>query len=547
MLSYDAIRRNLQLMLLQVRKQLENMRRLLDAPESKLVQAIARADDYVDTQKSMLENECFELLSRHKVERGPEVDFVRAVATITGNLERIADFAANVALQTRFLSDPTHVHRYDYGRSIDRLLGGMDLVIAALFERDAQLAMRIGYVEDELDEIYQEQLQAIIADLRNTSDVEDRITTLFILHYLERMGDALKNIGEAILLAVLGQRLKIHQYEVLDETSAGAPNLRRPLTELELSSIWGTRSGMRIGTMQSDAHAADAHRVVYKEGDREKLQQERETLERWAQLEPGLVPSVVEFQEVDRGAAMLLQYMDGVTLQDLVLNADTVRVGGALRQLEVTLTRVWTRTRVETPCNGRYLKQLEERLGDVFRLHPRLDGKAVEIGGVAVPRLRTLLPELRPLDAELAAPFSVFIHGDFNIDNILYNAGSDRVHFIDTHRSRPMDYVQDVSVYCLSNFRLPVFAARTRQTLEAVVWRMLRFARAFARAQNDGTFEARLALGLVRSFVTSTRFELNARFARGMHQRATILLTRLRAHRGRPWEEFRMPDSVLAY
>lgn len=547
MLSYDGIQRNLQLMLVQVRKQLENMRRLLDAPDAKLVGAITRADDYVDTQKSMIENECFGLLSRHQVEQGPEVDFLRAVTTITGNLERIADFAANVALQTRFLVDPAHLQRYDYGGSIDRLLVGLDRVIAALFERDAQLALRIGYIEDELDAIYQQQLHAIIEDLRNTSDVEDRITTLFILHYLERMGDALKNIGEAILLAVLGQRLKIHQYQILDETTAGAAGLRRPLSELELASIWGTRSGMRIGTVQGATTAPEGHRVVFKEGDRQKLLQERDTLQHWAEIEPGLVPSVVEYQELERGAALLLQYMDGTTLQDLALNADTERIGPALARLEETLTRIWTQTRTDTPCNGRYLRQLEDRIGDVYRLHPRLDGKAVEIGGVTVPRLSTLLPKLRALDEELAAPFTVFIHGDFNIDNILYNAAADRVHFIDTHRSRPLDYVQDVSVFCLSNYRLPVFAARTRQTLEAVMQRMLRFARAFAHAQNDATFEARLALGLVRSFVTSTRFELNTRFARGMHQRATILLTRLQAHRGRPWAEFVVPDSVLIY
>jgi hypothetical protein len=110
-----------------------------------------------------------------------------------------------------------------------------------------------------------------------------------------------------------------------------------------------------------------------------------------------------------------------------------------------------------------------------------------------------------------------------------------------------MDYAQDVSVFLVSNFRVPVFEESRRKQLNRIVLSFYWFARQFAAEQDDETFEARLAAGLVRSFVTSTRFELERTFAENMMRRALYLLERLDAHRDAPWETFRLPQQVLLY
>jgi Ser/Thr protein kinase RdoA (MazF antagonist) len=71
-----------------------------------------------------------------------------------------------------------------------------------------------------------------------------------------------------------------------------------------------------------------------------------------------------------------------------------------------------------------------------------------------------LITTLAKIEKKLSAPFSVMIHGDFNNDNILYDVENDRVYLIDIHRSEPMDFVQDVSVFIVSNFRMPVTETR---------------------------------------------------------------------------------------
>jgi phosphate uptake regulator len=549
MLSFAGIARNFRFMLLQVRKQLENTRALLTTHDPHYSQAIRGSEGYVDTQKSMIENECFAFIRRTPDSREADIATVRAVSVITNNLERIADFTVNITRQMEHFQEPGTLAQFQCEAYIAGMLDGLDKIEEALFERDSTLALRICQVEDDLDRLYQVDLRRVVEVLRDARLVEDLVTSLFVLHYLERMGDALLNIGEAILFAVLGERLKVHQYRVLEDAATNTPALARPLPEVDVDSIWGTRSGVRVGSLQDRAAGATDQRILFKEGNPEKLQRERDSLERWEQLAPGLVPAVVEYQRGGQGDALLLQYIDGRTLQDIVLNGGRDEALLVLDRLTATIDRIWTATRSDEPVNGRFLAQLFKRLDDVYRLHPEFREREIRIGHRRVPAFGERLEQAERFDAELAAPFSVFIHGDFNLDNILFEREKGSVHYVDVQRSRAMDYVQDVSVFLVSAFRLPVFIARTRLRLEEFALRFLGFVRDFASRHGDETFEARLALGLVRSFATSTRFELNRSFARRMQQRAVLLLERLDEHAAgtSDWRSFRVPDGVLLY
>lgn len=71
--------------------------------------------------------------------------------------------------------------------------------------------------------------------------------------------------------------------------------------------------------------------------------------------------------------------------------------------------------------------------------------------------------------------------------------------------------------------------------------------KAYAVSKNDTTFDARLALGLIRSFFTSTRFALQKKFAKAMYLRATYLLEKMLYHGERSWEEFSFEEEILIY
>ena len=121
------------------------------------------------------------------------------------------------------------------------------------------------------------------------------------------------------------------------------------------------------------------------------------------------------------------------------------------------------------------------------------------------------------------------------------------MNFIDLHRSLQADYVQDVAVFIMSNFRMPVFDRRIRKRLGKVAVQFYRFAREYAEHHGDVTFDVRLSLGLIRSFITSTRFVMTRSFARVMYQRARYLMERLCDHRNKSWESYRLREEILIY
>ena len=175
---------------------------------------------------------------------------------------------------------------------------------------------------------------------------------------------------------------------------------------------------------------------------------------------------------------------------------------------------MWKETHTKTPIHADYMGQLAKRLPDVYAIHPEFRCGDESICGEKIPSFDTLLKKARRREKQLKAPFSVYIHGDFNLDNIIYDPVNKKINFIDLHRSRYMDYVQDVSVFMVSNYRLQILDAPLRRRLLDVAVALYEFARRYAKRAGDESFELRLAYALARSFATSTRFILDKSLAR---------------------------------
>ncbi|MEA2093991.1 MAG: phosphotransferase, partial [Pseudomonadota bacterium] len=178
---------------------------------------------------------------------------------------------------------------------------------------------------------------------------------------------------------------------------------------------------------------------------------------------------------------------------------------------------------------------------DVYSIHPEFRQGNSRICGYPVAGFGSLVKQALARETHLSAPFSVYIHGDFNVDNIIYDPMEKRINFIDLHRSRHMDYVQDVSVFMVSNYRLQILDATLRWRILQQTRDFYRFSAGYARQAGDKTFEIRLALGLARSFVTSTRFILDKSLAHAMFMRSRYLLEQVLATDPKQVKSFRVP------
>jgi phosphate uptake regulator len=542
-----VIEENLRFMLLEVTKQLENTLATLQSTENResRIEKIEARDDYIDNLKSVIENDSFSRIHGGQAESKRMVDKLRAIQIVSNNLERLADHGVNIVRQTRYLVDASFIDRFEYENSFREIFKALHLVDDALFKQDMNKAFRICRAEFNLDAYYKVQFDRILRELRQGKNAGDLVTTLFIQRYLERIGDAILNIGEAIIFSILGDKFKIRQYNALKEVLSDMGD-EAPISDVEFESIWGTRSGCRIGKVHPTQDGKETQSVIFKEGNRSKLIQEKENIERWEEIMPGLPPKVVALREEGGQASLLIEYLGGCTVQDVVLTAEQETLDNVMFLVEQTLTELWEGTLKQQQVHAGYVHQLRSRLEDVYRLHPRFEFPHRTMGPVEMPSIGELLEAAGKIDETLPAPFSVFIHGDFNINNVIYDHEEQRIHYIDLHRSRDTDFVQDVSVSLVSNFRLPVFEDDIRNHINQVIDRLLAFARGFAVKNGDETFDARLALGLARSFMTSTRFELNKEFAKTMYHRGVFLLDRVVQHAG-PYEEFELPAYALYY
>ncbi|GAB6058936.1 phosphate signaling complex PhoU family protein [Desulfonatronum parangueonense] len=543
--SLEGLEQKIQFMVLEVSKQVDDTLKVLIKPDKAVIEKIASRDDYIDNFKSVIENTCFSRLHSQAHLDKTGIDFIRAVNIISNNLERISDFSVDIARQLRYISDHRFLDQFEYRPFFRQILGALDIVVRSLFHRDLSLALRICRSEFVLDKLYKHKFDKIIVRLQSGRETHDLITTLFIFRYLERMGDSLLNIGEAVIFSVVGEKLKINQYQALRESLDNLDfDLR--MRDVDFESIWGTRSGCRIGKVTNGTQS-DATGVIFKEGKLKKILQEKANIQQWETIFPGLTPKVFGFQESMDNASILLEFLTGCTFQEIVFNDDPEQLENAFFLVQETAAMIWQNTlsKGSKPCS--FTSQLYSRLEDVFVAHPDLNNPRIQFCGLELPSTEELLAELAEVERELSAPFTVFTHGDYNINNIIYNQKEQRVHYIDVHRSKQDDYVQDVSVFLVSNFRIPIFEGAVRNNLNQVELRFLQFARQFAKEQHDETFEARLALGLIRSFITSARFELNVQFAAGMFARGVYLAEKILAYRGRPWERFQVPVKILQF
>lgn len=550
MITFEGLDENFKFIVLEVENQARATRKFMESPSRKRHMKITSRDDYIDNLKTIIENKCYSRIHSDKSLDKNQINRIRAMQVMCVNLEKIADYFVNIVKQMQYLDEQSFVKKYDFNEVFDIILERLGTIQDAFREEDMSKALFICKAEPMLDATYKVRFDRVMNEMGLGRDAQSLVTILFIFRYFERVGDALLNIGEAIIFSLLGERIKIEQFDALQQTLSKS-GFSDSFADIDFSAIWGTRSGCRIGKVEQRETDITSEEVkqgsIYKEGSLEKIRKERESIQRWKQTFPDLVADIYGFHEDADKGAMLVEFLNGCTLDEVVLSGEDEFARNALFIFESTVLETWTQTMDRSPIKTNYIWQVQSRLEGVLQTHPEFWRTPKSLGQSEVESTEELLKHCASIEDELEAPFSVFIHGDFNINNVVYNHEAQQVHYIDLYRSRDFDYIQDASVFLVSNFRIPVFDGEHRGRINNVIRQFYNFAKGFAEKHEDPTFEARMAFALARSFYTSTRFELNYKFAKEMYNRSMFLLEKIHHYKGGKWEKFSLPEDVLYY
>jgi phosphate uptake regulator len=543
----EEIRENFTFLTLEVSGQVQAIFDLLNEPGDRAFSRISSRDDYIDNLKSTVENTCFSRIHGKDSLTTEEINIIRSIHIICVNLERIADFCVNIARQLEYLSGSAlFIQRFDYRSMIQEIQRTISRIIPAFDERSLSAALEICRSEFILDTMYKTEFDRIMNELESGKSSRDLVTTLFVFRYLERIGDSLLNIGEALLFVVLGEKIKIYQFEALQETLS-ASGYDGSLSEIDFKSIWGSRSGCRISLVAQKNQSLDRSQGIFKEGNSEKIQKEKASLEQWQIVYPGLTPRIFGYHEGHNTASLLVEFLPGCTLDEVILTASEDIIQNAMFLMEDVMIDIWEHTLTRKPAPVTYIHQLMSRMQDSQRLHPKLQRCKKNLGAIEILSTEELVRKGAAIETNIHAPFTVLCHGDFNANNLVYDHNSQRIRYIDVYRSHHDDYVMDAAVFLVSNFRKPVFDPVLRDRLNAVIYAFLSRVKQFASDHGDMTFHARMGLALSRNFYTSIRFEHHYDFAREMALRSYYLMEKIIHHPPADWNTFSFSEDILIY
>ena len=538
-----SIRENLQFLVTEVDSQLASLQVYFLKPDKHDGSRIIDRSGYAYNLKLRIHTSCLAQLSGKKRKHGnDEQRLLRAIEHIATQLERISQLCRDCVKQVELLAERKCLHSKAYPPMLEHIKNSIMLILPAIIEHDSQLAQKISKGNDRLrteyQRLYREYITTLKAKKRNTQDIAH---ALFVAHSVEQMGDGLLEISEAIISANIGQAVNLKQYRSL---FSSLEDLNKDVSKLKVEPIAHTRSGSAISGV-SKTKKNDDYLAVYKDGLKRKLKEEHEGVKSWHEIYPGLAPQILSYKKRGESASLLIEHLPGQTFEHILLNEPEEYLNNALTQLVKTLRSVWKETRNKKSANAGYMSQLQNRLDEVYRIHPEFRYGEQDLCGVDIPSFDQLVKKVASREKKLGSPFSVYIHGDFNLDNIIYDAQENKISFVDLHRSCYSDYVQDISVFMVSNYRLQILDTPMRRRIMAVAIEFYQRTRRTAQKNRDKTFELRLSLALARSFATSTRFILDKSLSRRMFLRARYLLDHVLQQDPARVESYRLPIKEI--
>lgn len=193
----------------------------LDAMRNRDTDLATRTID-ADHKIDELEREVDGFVVRMLALRQPMASDLREIVValkIASDLERIADYATNVAKRTIALTQTSPVRPAHAVPRMGRLAQAMIKdVLDAYNDRDTAKAMAVWQRDEELDEMYtslfRELLTYMMEDPRSISRV---MNILWALRALERIGDHARNIAEHVIYLVHGTDVRHMPFKELEE------------------------------------------------------------------------------------------------------------------------------------------------------------------------------------------------------------------------------------------------------------------------------------------------------------------------------------------
>ena len=191
-----------------IEKSMNDTVEALKTQNVELAKAVIDRDDEIDKMELRIEKECLILIARQQP-IATDLRDIASVLKIITDLERIADHCSDISKYTIRLANETYIkpliHIPEMAEEVKKMIKD---TIDSCVNQDIELAKNVCKRDDIIDNYFETIVNELIEIMENNSEVVKQCTDfMFIVKYLERMGDHATNIAEWIIFTVTGEHV----------------------------------------------------------------------------------------------------------------------------------------------------------------------------------------------------------------------------------------------------------------------------------------------------------------------------------------------------
>ena len=173
-----------------------------------LAQQIIDTDYQIDQRELEVEEECLKILALYQPV-ATDLRFLVAVIKINNDLERIADYASNIAKRYKSSADDPGKFKYDYTRMARTASKMLKMSLDALVHTDVDMAYEVREMDEQVNTMRNEAYDSMKTDIQNNPHMVGEIINMYLIsRHIERVGDHTTNIAEEVIYLIEGEIIR---------------------------------------------------------------------------------------------------------------------------------------------------------------------------------------------------------------------------------------------------------------------------------------------------------------------------------------------------
>lgn len=179
---------------------------VIESEDIELSKMIIKSDWEIDEMEIEIEEECLKIMALYQPV-AKDLRFLVTIIKINNEMERIGDYAVQIAKRVKRLSDFERPQfAFNFQEMADKVVLELQTSIDALVHQDVNVAKQIFLLDHDINDMRSTAYRTIIKEMTRAPKHAAAFLNLYlVVRHLERIADRATNIAEDIIYMVEGE------------------------------------------------------------------------------------------------------------------------------------------------------------------------------------------------------------------------------------------------------------------------------------------------------------------------------------------------------